>query len=152
MQHGRMSFGNKWYSHEKKFNLDGPDGFGYYWRHLHNDERVFSKRKEGGGSVMVWGGFFYYGSCELAGLRGKENSRKYCDTLQNYLLPFAAATNGETFMFQQDNAAINASCLTKQWLNANNLSLLPWIVRSPDLNPIEKLWAILAQNLYRNGK
>ncbi|KIH43245.1 hypothetical protein ANCDUO_26754 [Ancylostoma duodenale] len=42
---------------EKKFNLDGPDGYKYYWRDPRKDTVVFSRRNFGGGNVMVWGAF-----------------------------------------------------------------------------------------------
>eukprot|EP00644_Phytophthora_capsici_P003628 jgi/Phyca11/126627/e_gw1.64.19.1 len=42
------------FSDEKKFNLDGPDGYQYYWHDVRNDQEIFSKRASGGGSVMVW--------------------------------------------------------------------------------------------------
>ncbi|OQR88375.1 hypothetical protein ACHHYP_20303 [Achlya hypogyna] len=45
------------FSDEKKFNLDGPNGWQYYWHHLRHDEQLFSRRQNGGGSVMVWGAF-----------------------------------------------------------------------------------------------
>ena len=42
------------FSDDKKFNLDDPDGFAYYWRDIRRDERYFSKRQCGDGGVMVW--------------------------------------------------------------------------------------------------
>ena len=45
------------FSDEKNFNLDGPDGFQYYWHDISKEKQLFSKRQNGGGSVMVWGAF-----------------------------------------------------------------------------------------------
>ena len=44
------------FTDEKKFNLDGPDGFKYYWHDLRPEPEWFSKRAFGGGSLMVWAG------------------------------------------------------------------------------------------------
>lgn len=41
------------FSDEKKFNLDGPDGFTGYWHDLRKAPLQFSRRSFGGGSVMV---------------------------------------------------------------------------------------------------
>ena len=37
------------FTDEKKFNLDGPDGFQCYWHDLRKEPQIFSKRKFGGG-------------------------------------------------------------------------------------------------------
>jgi len=56
-----MTWNNEWHkvvwSDEKKFNLDGPDGFSYYWHDLRKEEEIFSTRAQGGGSVMIWASF-----------------------------------------------------------------------------------------------
>ncbi|RHZ12604.1 hypothetical protein DYB37_013935 [Aphanomyces astaci] len=44
------------WSNEKKWNQDGPDGFSFYWADVTGRREHFSKRQNGGGSVMVWGG------------------------------------------------------------------------------------------------
>ncbi|GBN12430.1 hypothetical protein AVEN_101831-1 [Araneus ventricosus] len=41
------------FSDEKKFNLDGPGDLAFYWHGIRKEEEIFSKRQQGGGSLMV---------------------------------------------------------------------------------------------------
>uniref|UniRef100_A0A8R1IQ60 Integrase-type domain-containing protein n=1 Tax=Caenorhabditis japonica TaxID=281687 RepID=A0A8R1IQ60_CAEJA len=76
------------FSDEKKFNLNGPDGYKSYWHDLRRDPAVFSKRNIGGGSLMVWGAFSSAGYLELVFTTCRINSTDYQDVLQNHFLPF----------------------------------------------------------------
>ncbi len=69
------------FSDEKKFNLDGPDGFAYHWHDIRKEERYFSKRQQGGGSVMVWAVMSYYGLSSMVVLNGTLKFEDYCDVL-----------------------------------------------------------------------
>lgn len=42
---------------EKKFTLDRPDDFHYYWIDLSKDKSCFPTHHLRDGSVIVWGGF-----------------------------------------------------------------------------------------------
>jgi len=58
------------FTDEKNFNLDGPDGFNYYWHDIRSDEQICSTRQNGGQSLMLWGGCFLlwrYASCPCQG-------------------------------------------------------------------------------------
>lgn len=37
-------------------------------------------------------------------------------------------------------------------MSANNITALHWPTKSPDLNPIEILWGVLARQVYGGGK
>lgn len=57
MKYKQEEWRNVIFSDEKKFNLDGPDGWAYYCHDLRTSERVFSRRQMGGGSVILWACF-----------------------------------------------------------------------------------------------
>lgn len=77
------------FSDEKKFNLDGPDGWAYYYHDLRKEEKVFSKRQFGGGSVMVWGGIGYNKKTDIVFVSGKMKSRHYLELIDTQLKKYS---------------------------------------------------------------
>lgn len=140
------------FSDEKKFNLDGPDGTRYYWHDLRKEKKVVWSRHSGGGSVMVWGGMSSLGKSRLAVLRGNQDAYDYQQTLSSFLLPFADDTHGGDFVFQHDNASIHRARTTTAFLRERGVPTIDWPALSPDLNPIENVWGVMARRVYRCGR
>ncbi|GMG17177.1 unnamed protein product [Phytophthora fragariaefolia] len=137
------------FSDKKKFNLDGPDGYQYYWHDVRTDTELCSKRVSGGGSVMVWAGMSANGKTDIAFLEGRQDSACYTQTLDNYLAPFTENLRENhdirNHIFQQDNASIHESRITKAHIESMGIKKLMWPAKSPDLNPIEN--SALGSNL-----
>jgi len=62
------------------------------------------------------------------------------------------AKHDDNWTFQQDGASIHTSRASKKWLRDHEIVVLDWAPKSPDLNPIENVWGVLAQKVYANAR
>ena len=159
----RLSFAKKYmcwktewqnviFSDEKKFNLDGPDGFKYYFHDLRKEPRVLSRHHSTLGSVMVWGAISYYGTVDLIVVDGRQNAGKYLNLLKETKSKIKKVMGRKKIIFQHDNAPIHTSAIVTKWFKENQIELLDWPSLSPDLNIIENAWGWLSRQVYNDGK
>ena len=127
---------NVLFSDEKKFNLDGPDGYKYFWADKDIPEIMYSRRQNAGGSVMVWGAMSAMGTMDLQVMNGRYNANRYIEMLDNAcLLEEGSRLCPEKFIFQQDGATIHTVKSSMEYFDAMGIEILPWPGRSPGSQP-----------------
>ena len=124
---------------ERKFNLDGPDGFQKYWQAQNFPEENYSTKYSGGGSVMIWGrGISFSGKLKLQFVSGQQKAADYVKMPNDLSLSQEGRRLcGEEWIFQQDNADIHNASITKKYWFEQKIRLLDHPAGSPDPIPIE---------------
>ena len=136
----------------KRFNLDDPNGFQYYFHDIKKETMSAIRQQMGGDSVMVWAGIGYFGKTSIKFINGRMNSVRYINLIKEQINNHAERISGLNYIFQQDNASVHTSRLVQSYFNENNISILPWPECSTDLNIIENCWAELVHSVIREWK
>lgn len=96
--------------------------------------------------IMVAAGLSYNGPGKLIFVTGTMNSFSYEQTLQFYKEDIERL--GSNLFFQQDNAPCHVGKKSTNFIKSQFKNYLDfWPPNSPDLSPIEELWAIVLEKL-----
>lgn len=134
------------YDKEEKANRWNP----YIQRKRANETPKFEK------SVMIAGGICKYGLSNLVFCSGTQNSFSYKQFLlfmKSDMEKIEEKNNlKEKLLFQQDNAACHTSRESRAAIDVLfGENTIEWPPNSPDLSPIENVWAILKEKLSKRN-
>ena len=97
--------------------------------------------------VMTWGCFNYSGIGRIQICEGNMNQQYYLKTLENRLKPSISDLGIQNPIHLDDSARPHRTRIVNEWHTENGIQKISWPGNSPDLNPIENLWAILKNKL-----
>ena len=125
-------------------------------REKYAPRNVQMKAKYGNVSQLIWGCFVGDKLGPIVFFPSTVNQDVYIEVLRQYLDPFvkALAVDGITNLeFEQDNARPHVARRAREFLDAlakkHGFTIMDWPANSPDLSPIENLWAHLKHELRR---
>jgi hypothetical protein len=151
-----MAWQEQWncviFTDKKRFCLDGPDGYLYYFHDLRKEEEFAARHHRREAGVMVWGSISSKGEVHLEILNRIQNAQNYRDLLIRVKPIIERTMDGLPWVFQHDHAAVHTARLFSSWLEEENIDVLERPSVSPDLNILENVWGWFFRQLYGNGQ
>lgn len=97
--------------------------------------------------VHVWGAIGWNGVAVLKLVQGNLKAKTYQDEIINDLPDSGRAVSNRfrSFRFQHDNAPAHTAGSTKGFLTQRGIKPIDWRGNSPDMNPIENVWSVVAR-------
>lgn len=139
------------FSDEKTFK-SSQVGRLHLWRRnntRYEERHIVPNTQSGRVCSNMWGWISAAGPGELVPIYGRFNAARYLEILSESMLSTVRNVYPEDeypqITFVQDNSPIHCARRIREWLRQQNIRVIPWPAKSPDLNPIENLWGLMVQ-------
>ena len=146
---GRQQCARVLFPDESRLNLSHHDGRIRVFRRREErfaDNCLIERDRFRDGSVMVWDGIMGRKKTNLIVEPGNLNAQGYINQIMQPEAVFFLQRHGPAILMH-DNARPYVARICRQFLNTNNVNVLPWPASSPDMNPIEHIWDYLGRKV-----
>lgn len=141
---GRVLFSDEchiWLDNQSQIWVQRPEDAAYL-------DQYMTHRQPNRDKISIWAGFSATGVTRLGIIHGNLDGSKLVDILADELPNYTARVWGSSeWYLLQDNSPIHRSHEVQDFLESKNVRRFKLPSYSPDLNPMENLWAWLKREL-----